>query len=126
MLEWLKKKSARSPERLRPPVEAGHPELSLRRQCALPQGVQFFLHSIGGREHAVQIDVARSVDGFAVVVIVAGTLRVHHVFTGAEDHLSNECRTLGRGQEAHHRIERGAVPFAQRQLTVSDACLGNP
>lgn len=34
-LEWLKKKSVRSPERLRPLIEAGHPELSVRRQCEL-------------------------------------------------------------------------------------------
>src|SRR5262249_350733 len=34
-LEWLKKKSARPPERLRPLVEADHPQLSVRRQCAL-------------------------------------------------------------------------------------------
>ncbi len=34
-LEWLKKKSPRSPERLRPLIEAGHPELSVRRQCEL-------------------------------------------------------------------------------------------
>jgi putative transposase len=34
-LEWLKKKSDRSPERLRPLVEADHAELSVRRQCAL-------------------------------------------------------------------------------------------
>src|SRR5262249_36214458 len=34
-LEWLKKKSGRSPERLRPLVEPGHPELSVRRQCEL-------------------------------------------------------------------------------------------
>jgi putative transposase len=34
-LEWLKKKSARSPEQLRPLVEAGHPHLSVRRQCEL-------------------------------------------------------------------------------------------
>jgi putative transposase len=34
-LEWLKKKSGPSPERLRPLVEPGHPELSVRRQCAL-------------------------------------------------------------------------------------------
>src|SRR4029450_7946438 len=34
-LEWLKKKSGRSPERLRPLVEPGHPELSVRRQCLL-------------------------------------------------------------------------------------------
>jgi putative transposase len=34
-LEWLKKKSDRSPERLRPLIEGGHPELSMRRQCAL-------------------------------------------------------------------------------------------
>src|SRR3954451_24208252 len=34
-LEWLKKKSARSPDELRPLIEAGHPELSVRRQCAL-------------------------------------------------------------------------------------------
>src|SRR5207248_10777295 len=33
--EWLKKKSARSPERLRPLVEPGHPELRVRRQCQL-------------------------------------------------------------------------------------------
>src|SRR5207244_9124712 len=30
-----KKKSGRSPERLRPLVEPDHPELSVRRQCAL-------------------------------------------------------------------------------------------
>src|SRR6266567_2918105 len=30
-----KKKSERSPERLRPLVEADHPQLSVRRQCAL-------------------------------------------------------------------------------------------
>jgi putative transposase len=35
MLEWLKKKSDRSPDELRPLVEPGHPELSVRRQCAL-------------------------------------------------------------------------------------------
>src|SRR5919202_18874 len=34
-LEWLKKKSDRSPDRLRPLVEPGHPQLSVRRQCAL-------------------------------------------------------------------------------------------
>jgi putative transposase len=34
-LEWLKKKSARSPELLRPLIEADHPELSMRRQCEL-------------------------------------------------------------------------------------------
>jgi putative transposase len=34
-LEWLKKKSDHSPERLRPLVEADHPELSMRRQCEL-------------------------------------------------------------------------------------------
>jgi putative transposase len=34
-LEWLKKKSERSPERLRPLIEAEHAELSVRRQCAL-------------------------------------------------------------------------------------------
>src|SRR5215831_19283118 len=34
-LEWLKKKSGRSPEQLRPLIEAGHPELSVRRQCEL-------------------------------------------------------------------------------------------
>ena len=34
-LEWLKKKSPRSPERLRPLVEPDHPELSVRRQCEL-------------------------------------------------------------------------------------------
>ncbi|HYT93495.1 MAG TPA: IS3 family transposase, partial [Gemmataceae bacterium] len=34
-LEWLKKKSAQSPEQLRPLVEPDHPQLSVRRQCAL-------------------------------------------------------------------------------------------
>jgi putative transposase len=34
-LEWLKKKSGRSPEPLRPLVEPGHPELGVRRQCEL-------------------------------------------------------------------------------------------
>src|SRR5579859_564377 len=34
-LEWLKKKSDRSPERLRLLVEPGHPELRVRRQCEL-------------------------------------------------------------------------------------------
>jgi putative transposase len=34
-LEWLKKKSDRSPEALRPLVEPGHPQLSVRRQCEL-------------------------------------------------------------------------------------------
>jgi transposase-like protein len=32
-LDWLKKKSDRSPERLRPLIVAGHPQLSVRRQC---------------------------------------------------------------------------------------------
>src|SRR6185503_4904101 len=34
-LEWLKKKSDRSLDRLRMLVEPGHPELSVRRQCEL-------------------------------------------------------------------------------------------
>src|SRR5262249_18462860 len=34
-LEWLKKKSERSPEQLRSLVEADHPQLSVRRQCDL-------------------------------------------------------------------------------------------
>jgi putative transposase len=34
-LEWLKKKSDRSPEHLRLLVEADHPELSVRQQCEL-------------------------------------------------------------------------------------------
>jgi hypothetical protein len=34
-LEWLKKKSPRSPEELRPLVEPGHPRISVRRQCEL-------------------------------------------------------------------------------------------
>src|SRR5436190_19648803 len=34
-LEWLKKKSDRSPEQLRPLVEADRPQLSVRRQCEL-------------------------------------------------------------------------------------------
>src|SRR5262249_16158830 len=34
-LEWRKKKSDRSAERLRPLVEPGHPQLRVRRQCGL-------------------------------------------------------------------------------------------
>jgi putative transposase len=34
-LQWLKKKSARSADELRPLSEVGHPPLSVRRQCAL-------------------------------------------------------------------------------------------
>jgi transposase-like protein len=34
-LEWLKKKSDGSPQLPRPLVESDHPELSVRRQCAL-------------------------------------------------------------------------------------------
>ena len=34
-LDWLKKKSACSIEELRPLVERGHPEISVRRQCQL-------------------------------------------------------------------------------------------
>src|SRR5712692_9908501 len=34
-LDWLKKKSACSIEELRPLVERGHPEISVRRQCEL-------------------------------------------------------------------------------------------
>ena len=34
-LDWLKKKSACSIEELRPLVEPGHPEISMRRQCEL-------------------------------------------------------------------------------------------
>ena len=37
-LDWLKKKSACSIEEMRPLVEHGHPEISVRRQCEL-QGV---------------------------------------------------------------------------------------
>ncbi len=33
--EWLKKKSAQSPQRLRPLIEAGHTQLRVRRQCEL-------------------------------------------------------------------------------------------
>src|SRR5262249_33759959 len=34
-LEWLKKKVPPSAERKRPLIEVGHPELSVRRECAL-------------------------------------------------------------------------------------------
>src|SRR5689334_3143388 len=34
-LEWHKKKSDRSPEQMRPLIEGGHPELSVRRQYEL-------------------------------------------------------------------------------------------
>jgi len=34
-LEWLKKKVDQSPELLRPLIEAGRADLSVRRQCAL-------------------------------------------------------------------------------------------
>ncbi len=62
-LEWLKKRSDRSPERLRPLVEAGHPQLSVRRQCQLLGLSRSGLYYEPAAETAENLGLMRLIDG---------------------------------------------------------------
>src|SRR5207253_3106900 len=57
-----KKKSARSPERLRPLVEPGHPELSMRRQCQLLGLSRSSLYYAPAAETAENLRLMRLID----------------------------------------------------------------
>ena len=61
-LEWLKKKSGRSPERLRPLVEADHPLLSVRRQCELLGLSRSSLYYEAAVETAANLRLMRRID----------------------------------------------------------------
>src|SRR5437764_8141193 len=61
-LEWLKKESDRSPERLRPLVEADHPQLSARRQCELLGLSRSGLHYEPAAETAESLRLMRRID----------------------------------------------------------------
>jgi putative transposase len=61
-LEWLKKKSDRSPERLRPLIEADHPELSVRRQCDLLGLSRSSLYDEAAAETAENLRLMRRLD----------------------------------------------------------------
>src|SRR5246500_4501587 len=58
-----KKKSDRSPEQLRPLVEAGHPELSVRRQCELLGLSRSSLYYEAASETAENLRLRRLIDG---------------------------------------------------------------
>src|SRR6186997_3021423 len=57
-----KKKSARSPERLRPLVEPDHPELSVRRQCELLGLSRSSLYYEPGGERDENLRLMRTID----------------------------------------------------------------
>jgi putative transposase len=61
-LEWLKKKSDRSPEQLRLLVEADHPELSVRRQCQLLGLCRSSLYYEPAAETAENLRLMRLID----------------------------------------------------------------
>jgi putative transposase len=62
-LEWLKKKSGRSPEQLRPLIEAGHPGLSVRRQCELIGLSRSSLYYEAAPQTAENLRLMRLIDG---------------------------------------------------------------
>ncbi len=62
-LEWLKKKSERSPERLRPLIEPDHPALSVRRQCELLGLSRSSLYYEAAAETAENLRLMRLIDG---------------------------------------------------------------